>query len=62
MSDQDSNMCDITITDAIYDFEKSVLKNSIHAKFKASLQSKNGKYDEMIIYNQLLDHLERYKQ
>ena len=62
MSNQDNNIYDTTITDAIYDFEKSVLKNSIHAKFKTSLQSKNGKYDEMIIYNQLLDHLERYEQ
>ena len=37
MSDQDNNMCDTTITDAIYDFERSVLKNSLHAKFKTSL-------------------------
>ena len=36
-----------------------MLKDPLHAKFKASLQSKNGKYDEMISYNQLLDHLER---
>ena len=62
ISDQDNNMCDTTITDAIYNFEKSVLKNSLHAKFMTSLQSKNGKYDKMIIYNQLLDHLERYEQ
>lgn len=58
MHDKQDNMCKATITDVIYDFQKSLLKDPLHAKFKASLQSKSGKYDEMISYNQLLEHLE----
>lgn len=59
MPNQDGELCKATITKAVYNFEKSLLKDPLHAKFKASLQSKKSKYDEMISYNQLLEHLEK---
>ena len=62
MPDHDGNLCKATITNAVHNFEKSVLEDPPHAKFKASLQSKHGKCDEMISCNQLLEHLERHDQ
>ena len=62
MPDAEGNMCEATVTDAVYDFEKSLLKDPLHARFKTSLKSKKGKYEEMISYNQLLEHLERHEQ
>ena len=62
MPDADGNMVEATVTDAVYNFEQSLLKDPLHAQFKASLKSKKGKFKEMLSYNQLLDHLERHEE
>ena len=48
MPNEDIEICKATITDVVYDFEKSLLKDPLHAKIKASLQSKNDKYNKNI--------------
>ena len=58
MPDEDGNMCKATAVDAVHDFEKSLLKDPLHAKFRTSLKSKKGECEEIIGCDQLLEHLE----
>ena len=57
LSQDDGTTSKITVVDAIKNHEENTKQSSIHTKFKIK-QSKD-KYEEIITYNELMDHLSK---
>ena len=57
LSQDDGTTSKITVVDAIKNHEENTKQSSIHTKFK--IKHSKDKYEEIITYNELMDHLSK---
>ena len=53
----DDNVSEITVMDAIKNHEENTNQSSVHTKFR--IRHIKDKYEEIITYNELMDHLNK---
>ena len=60
LEDNEENTDTATIVEAIHNHENSVQQQSSHTQFR--VKHGKGKYEEIMSYNDIMDHFERHVQ